>query len=80
MFILAHGLRAQFVVVGQSWLQELEATCHDASHSQEGERDGCWGSAHFLLFIPSATPAQGMEPPTFRVALPFSINTDLSPR
>lgn len=30
----------------------------------------------FCFFIQSATPGKGMAPPTFRVALPFSIKAE----
>lgn len=42
--------------------------------SQEWERDGRWCPAHFLLFIQSGIPTQGMVLATTRVGLPISVN------
>ena len=38
-------------------------------HSQDGERERCRSSAHFLLFIWSEIMVHGMVLPTFRVGL-----------
>lgn len=43
-------------------------------HSQELERDKCWCSAFFLLFIHPESIARGIVPPTFRVGLPLQLN------
>lgn len=42
--------------------------------NQETKRDECWGSDHFLLFILTRTPAQGVVWLTFRVGLLTSVN------
>ena len=63
MLILPHSLGVQkqeprncgAAAAGASW-------SHDV-HSREAERDGCWYSAHFLLFIGPQDSEMGFPPP-----------------
>lgn len=53
---------------------EVTAAGVRGSHSQGTERDEDWYSAHFLIFIPSRTPAHKTMPSILRVGLPTSVN------
>jgi hypothetical protein len=51
------------------------AECEAASHLAYvvRVREGCCGSAHFLLLIPSRTSTQGTVLPTFKLSLPTLV-------
>ena len=63
-FILAHSLRMQSITAGKAPAAGALGSWLHCIHSQEAERDGCWCSAHCLLFIQSRTPAHRMALPT----------------
>lgn len=57
---MTHSLRLQ--VGGSHGGRSIRS---HGTHSQGAEREECWGTAHFLLFVQSKAPVQGMVPPTF---------------
>lgn len=54
--------------------QSITAVWAQWMHTQEAESSVCWYSACFVSFIHSRSPAHGMVPSTFSVALPISFN------
>lgn len=71
-FILAYSLlHHEEGMVAWVWSSWSHCKC-----SQKAERSACWGSAKFLFCIQSRTLAHYVVPPTLRVDLPFSVNTD----
>jgi hypothetical protein len=64
---LAQGLRVQTMVVGESLEQQLEAEGPTAFAVRNQERDECYYTVYYLLFIQSRTPGHGMVPTTHRM-------------
>ena len=63
---MSYDHRVQSIAVGKAWWQEYEEAGPTASTVRDAEGHGCWGSAHFLLFIQSRTPTHGVVLPAFR--------------
>lgn len=56
----------------KAWQQEREKAGHVASTARK-QRDGCWHSAHFLLFVQFRSQAHWLASPKLRVSLPMSV-------
>lgn len=65
-------LKGEWVFLPQ---QTLEAVAHTASTvTKQSGANACWRSAHFLHFMQSGIPAQGMALPTVEMGLPISVS------
>lgn len=59
-FSLAHGWRAQFIMAGKTWLEELEEASQPESAGSERDNTGAWLAFSFPIFIFSLISNQGV--------------------
>lgn len=73
MKYLTRNMKVQFIMAGKTRQLKREAAGYVVS-TVRIQRDGCWHSAHFLLFIKSKILDYGMESLPFRMGLPSASN------
>ena len=74
MFILACISKVQFIMVGKSWQQELEAAGHMVSKiNKEKGLIIQLPSKRRVQFLSPLYPAQGILPPTIELCLLLSV-------